>query len=214
MKEFMTKLIKVLSNILLTISIIGLVASVILMALNGAVDNGMIEELQENQFFQWLTLDKISTVTVYLGAIVSAGGIAKISGSTLKRIAVNSKSELEKQAEVYEGKIEKIKEESIDAMVVLANSVNQLTDNQKKANLTNRQILEVMLITARRNIGSNLVTDEDKRLYKLFIKNVEGQKEPKLENIYMTLIEEKPEIKVQEQVEKTKEEKESVKSYE
>ena len=47
MKEFMTKLIKVLSNILLTISIIGLVASVILMALNGAVDNGMIEELQE-----------------------------------------------------------------------------------------------------------------------------------------------------------------------
>ena len=92
-------------------------------------------------------------------------------------------------------------------MVVLANSVNKLTDNQKKANLTNRQILEVMLITARRNIGSNLVSEEDKRLYKLFIKNVEGQKEPKLENIYMTLIEEKPEIKVQEQVEKQKKKK-------
>lgn len=190
MKQFMTNLLKVISNILIVISVIGLIASITLMALNTAVENGMITELQNNQFFEWLTIDKINTVSVYLGAIVTGGGIAKLSSSTLKRVIASSKTELDRQAEVYEAKIEQIKTESIDAIILMGQSINQLTDVQRQASLTNKQILEVMLITARRNIGSNLVSDEDKRLYKLFIKNVEGHKEPKLENIYMTLIEE------------------------
>lgn len=188
-KEFILGLIKKVSNILLIISTIGLIASIVLMAINQAIDSGMMIELADNPFFEWLTLDAIGTASVYLGAVVTAGGIAKVAGSGLKKVINNSKDELEKQAQVYEAKIDKIKNDSIDAMILMGKSINELVNAQKEASMTNKQILEVMLVTAKRNIGSNLVSDEDKKLYKTFIKNVEGRKDPKLENIYMTIIE-------------------------
>ena len=117
MKEFFTKLIKVLSNILLVVSVAGLVASIVLWALNGAVEQGMIESLADNPFFKWLTVDKIGTATVYLGSIVAAGGIAKVASGSLKLALANSKTELEKQAQVYEAKIDQIKSESIEVIV-------------------------------------------------------------------------------------------------
>ena len=187
MKEFFTKLIKVLSNILLVVSVAGLVASVVLWALNGAVEQGMIESLADNPFFKWLTVDKIGTATVYLGSIVAAGGIAKVASGSLKLALANSKTELEKQAQVYEAKIEQIKSESIEVIVTLTEQVNKLADAQKYALITNNQMLESMLITARRNIKSNLVSEEEKAMYKRFIRNVEKKVEPKLDNIYLSI---------------------------
>ena len=187
MKEFFKKLIKVLSNILLVVSIAGLVASVILLALNGAVEQGMIESLADNPFFNWLTLEKIGTISVYLGSIVAAGGIAKVASGSLKLALANSKTELEKQAQVYEAKIEQIKSESIEVIVKLTEQVNKLADAQKYALITNNQMLESMLITARRNIKSNLVSEEEKAMYKRFIRNVEKKVEPKLDNIYLSI---------------------------
>ena len=48
-------------------------------------------------------------------------------------------------------------------------------------------MLESMLITARRNIKSNLVSEEEKSMYKRFIRNVEKKVEPKLDNIYLSI---------------------------
>ena len=67
--------------------------------------------------------------------------------------------------------------------------LNQLTDIQRENALLNKQILEVMLVTARRNINSNLVSAEDKKLYREFISNVSKSREPNLNNIYMTIVE-------------------------
>ena len=83
----------------------------------------------------------------------------------------------------------KLKNESIDATVVMSEQLNQLTDIQRENALLNRQILEVMLVTARRNINSNLVSAEDKKLYREFISNVSKSREPNLNNIYMTIVE-------------------------
>lgn len=188
-KEFITTLIKKISNILLVISTLGLIASIVLMSINQAVESGMLIELADNPFMQWLTLERIGTVTVYLGGIVTAGSIAKVAGSTLKRIVEASRTELEKQALFYDTKIDKVKNESIEATIVMSNQINQLTDAQRETALLNKQILEVMLVTARRNINSNLVSDEDKKLYREFINNVSKSREPNLNNIYMTIVE-------------------------
>lgn len=189
MKEFLIKVAKAISNILLVVSILGLMASGVLLVINQAIDNGMLLELAQNQFFNWLTLERIGTATAYLGVIVTAGGISKIASSTLKTVVESSKSELERQAVVYEAKIDKLRDEHIDATVLLAEKVNQLTDAQKQTALVNDQVLEVMLITARRNIKSNLVDEQEKQLYKKFIADVKSKRQPQLENIYMTIVE-------------------------
>lgn len=194
MKEFLIKVTKVISNILLVISILGLVASGVLMVINQAIDNGMLLELAQNKFFNWLTLERIGTVTAYLGVVVTAGGISKIASSTLKTVVQSSKSELERQAVVYETKIDKLRDEHIDATVLLAEKVNQLTDAQKQTALVNDQVLEVMLITARRNIKSNLVGEQEKQLYRKFINDVKSKRQPQLENIYMTIVEQAPKV--------------------
>lgn len=188
-KEFITTLIKKISNILLVISTLGLIASIVLLSMNQAIESGMLIELADNPFMQWLTLERIGTATVYLGGIVTAGSIAKVAGSTLKRVVETSRTELEKQSLFYDAKIDKVKNESIDATVVMSNQINQLTDAQRENALLNRQILEVMLVTARRNINSNLVSNEDKKLYREFISNVSKSREPNLNNIYMTIVE-------------------------
>lgn len=188
-KEFITTLIKKISNILLVISTLGLIASIVLLSMNQAIESGMLIELADNPFMQWLTLERIGTATVYLGGIVTAGSIAKVAGSTLKRVVEASRTELEKQALFYDAKIDKVKNESIEATVVMSNQLNQLTDIQRENALLNKQILEVMLVTARRNINSNLVSAEDKKLYREFISNVSKSREPNLNNIYMTIVE-------------------------
>lgn len=188
-KEFIITLIKKISNILLVISTLGLIASIVLLSMNQAIESGMLVELADNPFMQWLTLERIGTATAYLGGIVTAGSIAKVAGSTLKRVVESSKSELEKQALFYDTKIDKVKNESINATVVMSEQLNQLTDIQRENALLNKQILEVMLVTARRNINSNLVSHEDKKLYREFISNVSKSREPNLNNIYMTIVE-------------------------
>lgn len=178
MKQFIIKLLKVVSNILLLVSVLGLISSVVLMVLNNA-----------DVTIPWLTMERLGTATVYLGAIATTGGIAKVAGSSLRAMIEGNKTEVERQARLYDLKIAKVREESVDSTVALVEQVNMLTDAQKQTNTTNKQILEILLVSARRNLKSNLVSPEDKHAYKVFINNVKNKSEPNLENIYMTMVE-------------------------
>ena len=45
-----------------------------------------------------------------------------------------------------------------------------------------------MRITAKRNITSNLVSDEDKQLYESFLKNMSNDKPSNLKNVYTSIV--------------------------
>ena len=67
-------------------------------------------------------------------------------------------------------------------------AVNDVLDEVKSLRVENEKILEVNAITAKRNITSNLVSDEDKQLYQSFLKNMSNDKPSNLKNVYTSIV--------------------------
>jgi golgin subfamily B member 1 len=192
MKEFILGAIKRIANILLVISIVSAASSLVLTMIPE-----LVEELGLN-----LTQENLGWLTGALGMAASAGGMAKYSSTVLTKITALNKSELERkitfQDEKHQEEINAIRNQHAEELVLFTDTINDVINEVKSLRTENQKILEVNAITAKRNISSNLVTDEDKQLYKTFLSNIESDKPSNLKNVYTTIsnviekIEEKP----------------------
>jgi hypothetical protein len=192
MKEFILGAIKRIANILLVISIISAASSLVLTMIPE-----LVEELGLN-----LTQENLGWLTGALGMTASAGGMAKYSSTVLTKITALNKSELERkitfQDEKHKEEINAIRNQHAEELVLFTDTINDVINEVKSLRTENQKVLEVNAITAKRNINSNLVTDEDKQLYKIFLSNIESDKPSNLKNVYTTIsnviekIEEKP----------------------
>jgi hypothetical protein len=181
MKEFILGAIKKIANILLVISIISAASSLILTLIPELVDSIGLNMTQEN--LGWLT--------GVLGMVASAGGIAKHSSTVLTKVTALNKSDMERklqyQNERHQEEINSIRSQHSEELVIFTDTVNELVDEVKSLRTENQKILEVNAITAKRNITSNLVSDEDKELYKKFLSNIENDKPSNLKNVYTSI---------------------------
>jgi hypothetical protein len=181
MKEFIIGSLKKVADFLLMVSILSAVGGLVLT---------MIPELIET-FGLNLTQENMAWLTGSLVGIGTFGGVAKYTSTTLKGIVALNKSEfdtrLKRQDERHQAEIQTIREDHAQELVLFSTSMNELIDEVKSLRVENQKILEVNAITAKRNITSNLVSDEDKKLYETFLKNIQSNKVSNLKNIYTTI---------------------------
>lgn len=182
MKQFIIGALKKVSDILLIISILS--------ALGGLVIT-MIPELIET-FGLNLTQENLAWITGSLVGIGTFGGVAKYTSTTLKGIVSLNKSDAERkmmyQDQKHQAEIQSIKEQHAEELQIFTGAVNDVLDEVKSLRVENQKILEVNAITAKRNITSNLVSDEDKKLYQSFLKNMSNDKPSNLKNVYTSIV--------------------------
>jgi hypothetical protein len=181
MKAQILSLIKKVADFLLLVSILTGIGGLVLT---------MIPELIET-FGLNLTQENMAWLTGSLVGIGTFGGVAKYTSTTLRGIVALNKSDLETkiryQSEKHQAEIETIKADHAEELQIFSESINELIDEVKHLRVENQKILEVNAITAKRNITSNLVSEEDKKLYQGFLKNIQNEKPSNLKNIYTTI---------------------------
>jgi len=198
MKEFILGLIKKLANILLVVSIVSAGAGLALTLIPGLTEDLGV----------YVSAENLALITGTLSMAAGAGGVAKYSSTALKKVTQLSRTDTElklrRQEEKHNAEIDEIKNQHAQELEVFTSTINVLVDNTKNTQNQQDKILQVLAITAKRNITSNLTSAEDKSLYKEFLTTLPDDKPADLKNVYTTInhiVEEqvKPEVKEEEE---------------
>lgn len=193
MKEFILGAIRKIANVLLVVSIISAVSGLALTFIPELVETIGLELSQE----------QLGYFTGMLGMAASAGGMAKYASTALKKVTELNKSDMEiklkRQSELHNAELDAIKEQNTIQLELFTTVVNEVIDEVKASRVEQQKVLEVLAITAKRNITTKLVSKEDKELYRKFLSNIEDGKESNLKNVY---------TEIKNTIEKVEEEKE------
>lgn len=168
----MIKLLNRLTNTLLTLA--GIAAGI-----------GLIYTLKP-EYFEFifsalkLTESQVAAASTILAAITVFGSLSKyfkgIVNTQQTLHEVNTKRELSLQNERHEAELEKIKESRVEEIKLFSTILNDLIDTQNENQELNELILTSQVITAQRNIKSNLVTEEEKLKYRIFLDTINNRK--------------------------------------
>lgn len=182
MKKFFLKLSKILSTSLLIGSIVAALSGMILIILPDVIESLGIEGLG---------LEEVAWLTGALTIIASSGGMVKYSANAIRAITKLSESDIQIQLrlqnEKHQAEIDNIREQHSEELVVFTETVNDMVDELNHIRIQNEKIMELNMITAKRNINSNLVTEEDKQLYINFVNNYDNTERSNLKNVYVSI---------------------------
>ena len=127
-----------------------------------------------------LNESQMAAATTILAGLTVFGSLSRyLKGIVNTRQVLHeaeTKRQLKLQNEKHEAELERIKESRVEEIKVFSTILNELIDKQNKNQELNELILTSQAITARRNINSNLVSDEDKLKYKKFLETLNNEK--------------------------------------
>lgn len=192
MKEFILSLLKKLANVGLVFSLLSSVAGILA---------SVVPELTVWLGEQGVPTEWLGTITMGLVGVASSGTIIKYASTALSKVTALNKSELERKLSnlqaLHQAELDNIKSTQVEELQIFTSTVNDLINNVKTLTTITSKVLDVQAITAKRNVASNLVSDEDKALYLDFLKNVTSTSTSMetLQNIYtsITVVEAQPE---------------------